>query len=119
MENRGRFSFGLTSLLCCISLIISVATLAVCIGMRANIPAAAENFSVPSDTVKNEKPVSPIYYVGINGEKIVVSTPDGDVIRELGARADFLPESEREMLRHGIAVYSDEQLYLIEENYMD
>lgn len=119
MENKGRFSFGLTSLLCCISLIVSVATLAVCVGMKVNIPAAAENYSAQSDTVKNEKPVSPIYYVGINGEKIVVSTPDGDIVRALAADPDFLPESEREMLRLGIAVYSDEQLYLIEENYMD
>ena len=122
MEERSRLSIGITALICTVSLIISVITMIVCLSMRADMPAAAENISsenADNTDITTGKPVSPIYYVGLHDEKIVVSTPDGDIVRELEAKAEFLPENEREMLKLGIAVYSSEQLYAVIENYME
>lgn len=118
MEERYRLSAGVTALICMVSLIISVITMVVCLSMRADMPKTLESVTA-SESTTTGNPVSPIYYVGLHDEKIVVSTPEGDIVRELDAKAEFLPESEREMLRLGIAVYSSEQLYSAIENYME
>lgn len=118
MEDRSRLSMGITALICVISLIVSVITLSVCLSMRAEMPKVLESITMSESTTQGD-PISPIYYVGLRDEKIVVSTPAGIVVRELEARAEYLPESEREMLRLGIAVYSNEQLYSVIENYME
>ena len=118
MEERYRLSAGVTALICMVSLIISVITMVVCLSIRADMPKTLESITA-SESTTTGNPVSPIYYVGLHDEKIVVSTPEGDIVRELDAKAEFLPESEREMLRLGIAVYSSEQLYSVIENYME
>lgn len=117
MNEKGN-AWGL--LLGFVSVILSVITLSVCLSIRASLGTVPTVFNAdgPTDQTDSEK-AEPIGYVGIRGEKIVILSDAGDVVRELSADPAFLPDSEREELEKGIAVFSPEELYLVAENYID
>lgn len=117
MNEKGN---GWNFLLGLVSVVLAVITLTVCLSIRASLDKQTEPESDRKAVLQtDEDGVHPIGYVGIRGEKIVILSEDGDVVRELSADPAFLPESERTELEKGIAVFSPEELYLVAENYID
>lgn len=117
MNEKGNF-LGL--LLGLASVVLSVITLSVCLSIRASLGTVPAVMNADETEEQTEKPAAgPIGYVGIRGEKIVVLSENGDVLRELSADPAFLPDAERAELEKGIAVFSPEELYLVAENYID
>lgn len=97
------------------------------IGKTAHIPSP-QNYDeynktlssdgTADDTAAETKPIA-IYILKKHNDILGIFTPDtGELIRTLDVTFQSLPKFDREILEHGIEIYSEEDLLMAIEDYI-
>lgn len=125
METANKFAAGMIALLSVTAVVLAVITMSVCFSIKATVEASAgknDDAVAAAATDKTEQisdadAKKALYKVVSDNGLIAVKDADGKTLSVLKTQVRFLSEFDRERLKNGIEVFSDEELEAIVQDY--